>query len=124
MLDEMLPLYSFQVGYFLLLRDEYFADTKLQSATTVLTIVTSFLPPYQSHLYLPILFKIWESINSTYIDERMLEVSAVLAREHVNKFHPAMDADEEPWKDVGIFNDSQWATISRSCLVHMSELLA
>jgi hypothetical protein len=54
----------------------------------------------------------------------MLEVSAVLVREHMNKFCPAMDAAEEPWKDVGIFSDSQWARISRSCLVYMSELLA
>lgn len=53
----------------------------------------------------------------------MLEISAVLAREHMNKFCPPMDTGEEPWKDVGIFSDSQWARISRSCLVHMSELL-
>lgn len=29
---------------------------------------------------------------------------------------------EEPWKDVGIFNDQQWNKIARVCLVYMSEL--
>lgn len=106
---------------------DYLANISLmqyfQSATTVITIITSFLPPYHSHLYLPILFRIWESINSAYIDERMLEISAALVRERMNKFCPAMDTAEEPWGDVGIFSDSQWARISRSCLVYMSESL-
>lgn len=70
---------------------------------------------------MPILFKIWESINSATIDERIVEVAAALARENMSRFTSAVEGGPEPWKDVGIFEEAQWARICRACLVSMSE---
>jgi proteasome activator subunit 4 len=93
-----------------------------QNTTTVITLLTGFLPPTDAHLYLPILFKLWEALNSSQLDERLLDIFATLSQEHVAGASAGIDG-ATPWKDVGIFTNEQWSRISRACLVAMSASL-
>ena len=109
----------------------------------------SFLPLSHPQSYLPMLFRIWESVNSYNFDERMLSFLASLAELHVDPTvsDPARieslpdDARSEdegrpnwprndlksggPWygihKDVGIFTDEEWNLIMVKCLSSMGK---
>jgi hypothetical protein len=77
----------------------------------MLPVLTSFLPPTHTHLYLPALFKIWEAFNSSVIDDRLLEMCGELSEEHVSSTAGDAGQGGAPWKDVGIWTESQWATL-------------
>jgi proteasome activator subunit 4 len=86
-------------------------------------VLTSFLPPTHTHLYLPAMFKIWEGFNSGIIDDRLLEMCGELSEDHVSG--TAGDAGEggAPWKDIGIWTESQWATLVGKSLGSISKFL-
>ncbi|TFY56124.1 hypothetical protein EVJ58_g7830 [Rhodofomes roseus] len=90
------------------------------SALTMVPVMTSFLPPTHSHIYLPSLFKIWEAFNSSVIDDRMIDMCGSLSEEHVAG--KAGDAGEEggaAWQDVGIWTDSQFKFLAGKALNSM-----
>ena len=85
-------------------------------------VLTSFLPPTHTHLYIPALFKIWEAFNSGVLDDRLLEMCGECSEEHVSG--TAGDAGQEggaAWKDVGIWTESQWVTLVGKGLGSMSK---
>lgn len=107
----------------------------------------TFLPQTHPQSYLPMLFRVWESVNSYNYDERMLYFLAQLSEMHVdpNLSNPVRltelpdDARTEgedrpnwpkddlkhtgPWegmyKDVGIFTEEEWNLIMVKCLASM-----
>ncbi|KAH7104159.1 hypothetical protein BKA62DRAFT_635182 [Auriculariales sp. MPI-PUGE-AT-0066] len=114
--------------------------------------LVTFLPLSHPQSYLPMLFRLWESINSYTYDERMLSFLSHLAEMHVD---PAQSdpklIDEIPddalgeggervrfdqsdlksnylWsgivKDVGIFTNEEWKLIMCKCLASMEIPLA
>jgi proteasome activator subunit 4 len=85
-------------------------------------VLASFLPPTHTHFYIPALFRIWEAFNSGVIDDRLLEMCGELSEDHVSG--TAGDAGQEggaPWKDVGIWTESQWMTLLGKGLSSMSK---
>jgi proteasome activator subunit 4 len=120
---------------------------ELQSLLSSQFFMLTFLPQSHPQSYLPMLFRLWESINSYMYDERMLQFLAQLAEMHVE---PAISdpkkIDEIPddarsenesrpnwskndlsstgiwtgiYKDVGIFSDYDWHFIMCKCLASM-----
>ncbi len=88
----------------------------------MIPILTSFLPPSHSHLYLPPLFKFWEAINSALVDDRLLHMSGELSEEHVaGPFGLAGEDGGAKWKDVGIWTQSEWNMLVGKGLASMSE---
>ncbi|KAI0322289.1 hypothetical protein OF83DRAFT_1094493 [Amylostereum chailletii] len=112
----------------------------------------TFLPQSHPQFYLPMLTRLWESVNSYLFDDRMLQFMSKLAEMHVN---PAIsdpkklsaipdDArtedegrpnwrkddieDKSPWtgiySDVGIFSEHNWNIIMCKCLASMEIPLA
>jgi hypothetical protein len=107
----------------------------------------TFLPQTHPQSYLPMLFRLWESINSYIYDERMLQFLAQLAEMHVEpETSDPKKIDEIPddarsesegrpnwskddlgstglwtgiYKDVGIFTDYDWHFIMCKCLASM-----
>lgn len=134
-----------------------FHDTRLcdtqsltSSAQSILATeyyLLSFLPQSHPQSYLPMLFRLWESINSYNYDERMLHFLSQLAEIHVDPTvsdpkrieelpDDARSEDEGrpnwprddlkhtgPWngiyKDVGIFSEDEWNLIMWKCLASM-----
>ncbi|KAM5538277.1 hypothetical protein V8D89_008164 [Ganoderma adspersum] len=112
----------------------------------------TFLPLSHPQSYLPMLFRLWESVNSYMFDDRMLQFLARLAEMHVDpsvsdpqriqdipddarsegEGRPGWPADDlEPkWKwtglfdDVGIFSEADWAYIMSKCMSSMEIPLA
>ena len=75
----------------------------------MIPVLTSFLPPTQTHLYLPALFKLWEAFNSSVVDDRLLELAGELSEEHVSGTSGiAGEEDGAQWKDVGLWTEAQW----------------
>ena len=75
----------------------------------MIPVLTSFLPPSHPHLYLPVIFKLWEAFNSFSMDDRFLELAGDLAEEHI-----AGNFGEEgsaQWKDVGIWSAQEWSLL-------------
>ncbi|KAJ4476693.1 hypothetical protein J3R30DRAFT_3704168 [Lentinula aciculospora] len=124
-------------------------DTILSSQYYLL----SFLPLSHPQSYLPMLLRIWESINSYKYDERMLHFLSQLAEMHVSsevsdprKIHiipddeRSEDEDRPKWsnenvlkedaywpglyKDVGIFTEHEWNLLMCKCLASMEIPLA
>ena len=88
----------------------------------MIPVMTAFLPTTHTHLYLPVLFELWEAFNSSIIDERLLDLCGELSEEHVSG--KSGDAGEEggaEWKDVGIWSESQWTLLAGKTLGAMSE---
>ncbi|PCH33392.1 ARM repeat-containing protein [Wolfiporia cocos MD-104 SS10] len=112
----------------------------------------TFLPISHPQSYIPMLFRLWESINSYMFDDRMLQFFSRIAEMHVN---PTVsdprrieeipdDAREEDegrpnwdkkdldvrWRwpglysDVGIFSEHDWNFIMTKCLASMEIPLA
>lgn len=107
----------------------------------------TFLPMSHPQSYLPMLFRLWESINSYMFDERMLHFFSKLTEMHVDSTvsdpgriesipDDARSEDEgrpqwekkdleSKWKwsgiysDVGIFTEHNWNFIMSKCLVSM-----
>ncbi|KAG6910583.1 hypothetical protein DXG01_009534 [Tephrocybe rancida] len=79
---------------------------------TIIPVMTSFLPPTHTHLYIPALFKIWEAFNSSLMDDRILDLAGLLSEEHVSGTNG--DAGEEggaQWKDVGVWTQAEWQVL-------------
>ncbi|KAH8120571.1 ARM repeat-containing protein [Phellopilus nigrolimitatus] len=123
-------------------------NTVLASEYYLLT----FLPLTHPQTYLPMLFRMWESMNTYNYDERMLYFLAQLAELHVDpsvsdpakveelpddarsedEGRPNWPKDdlkhEGPWngiqKDVGIFTEEEWSWIMVKCLASMEIPLA
>lgn len=89
----------------------------------MIPVLTSFLPPTQTHLYLPALFKLWEAFNSSAVDDRLLELTGDLSEEHVSGISGrAGDEDSAQWKDVGLWTEAQWDLLMGKGLGSMSKL--
>lgn len=110
--------------------------------------LTTFLPLSHPQYYLPMMFRLWEAVNSYAYDERMLAFLAKLTEMHVDPNisspkrieeipedwgesprvrWPRQDSNED-WrglfKDVGIFNDDQWSHIMCKCLASMGAVVS
>ncbi|KAJ3811833.1 hypothetical protein F5876DRAFT_38753 [Lentinula aff. lateritia] len=123
-------------------------DTILSSQYYLL----SFLPLSHPQSYLPMLLRIWESINSYKYDERMLHFLSKLAEMHVSpevsdprKIHSIPDdersedegrlhgsndtnlKDDAYWpglyRDVGIFSEHEWSLLMCKCLASMAMII-
>lgn len=107
----------------------------------------TFLPQSHPQSYLPMLFRLWESVNSYMFDERMLHFLAQLAEMHVDpSISDPKGIEEVPddarsenegrpnwnksdldgsglwggiFKDVGIFTDYDWHFVMCKCLASM-----
>jgi proteasome activator subunit 4 len=87
----------------------------------MIPVITSFLPPTHTHLYLPPLFKLWEAFNSSVVDDRLLDIAGELSEEHVAaKFGLAGEEGGAEWKDVGIWKEQEWSLLIGKCLTSMS----
>ncbi|KAG5648199.1 hypothetical protein DXG03_006154 [Asterophora parasitica] len=126
--------------------------TKLDNVLAPQYYLLTFLPLTHPQSYLPMLFRMWESINSYMYDERMLHFLSRLAEMHVD---PAISdprkiaelpddervegedrprwaqeevKDEAIWtglyKDVGIFSEHEWHLFMCKCLASMEIPLA
>src|ERR1700734_3401711 len=93
----------------------------IQSIITMIPVITSFLPPTHTHLYIPALFKIWEAFNSAVIDDRLLDLAGELSEEHVaGKAGSAGSEGGAEWKDVGIWSEEEWTFLVGKGLGSMS----
>lgn len=87
----------------------------------MIPVLTSFLPSTHTHLYLPALFKIWEAFNSGVIDDRMMQLCGDLSEEHVaGTLGEAGEEGGAPWKDVGIWTQTEWNILVGKGLGSMS----
>ncbi|KAF9014988.1 hypothetical protein BDQ17DRAFT_1418116 [Cyathus striatus] len=128
--------------------------TKLDSILSSHYYLMTFLPLSHPQYYLPMLFRLWESINSYKYDERMLHFISKLVEMHVapevsdpRKIAQIPDdersegegrptwtssvngvAENGYWpglfKDVGIFSDYEWEFLMCKCLASMEIPLA
>jgi proteasome activator subunit 4 len=123
--------------------------TSFQSILASQYYMLSFLPLSHPQSYLPMLFRLWESINSYSYDERMLHFLSQLTEMHVDpsisdpqKIHTIPDdersehegrpvwsrdesAEDSHWaglyKDVGIFSEREWSFLMCKCLASMGK---
>ncbi|GLB36425.1 putative protein with domain of unknown function (DUF3437) [Lyophyllum shimeji] len=126
--------------------------TKLDSVLAPQYYLLTFLPLTHPQSYLPMLFRMWESINSYMYDERMLQFLARLAEMHVNPTvsdprkiaelpdDERVEGEDRPrwaqediesegawtglYKDVGIFSEHEWHLLMCKCLASMEIPLA
>ncbi|KAL5535214.1 BLM3_1 [Sanghuangporus sanghuang] len=126
--------------------------TNLSSVMATEYYLLAFLPQSHPQSYLPMLFRMWEAINSYNYDERMLNFLAQLAEMHVDPSvsdparietlpDDALSEDEgRPnwkkddlshngswngiYKDVGMFSEEEWSLIMVKCLASMEIPLA
>ncbi|KAJ7071321.1 hypothetical protein C8F01DRAFT_1216892 [Mycena amicta] len=89
----------------------------------------NFLPISHPQSYLPMLFRIWESVNSFQFDERMLDFLANVAELHVaadvsDPRHLTELPDDARSEDVGIFTQHNWELFMFKCLHSMEIPLA
>lgn len=112
----------------------------------------TFLPLSHPQSYMPMLFRLWESVNSYMFDERMLQFLARVAELHTDpsvsdprrieeipddersedEGRPKFPQDnlDAKWgwsglyKDVGIFTDREWNMIMTKCLASMGMRIA
>lgn len=94
-----------------------------QNILTIMPVMTAFLPPSHTHLYLPMFFKLWEAFNSSIIDERLLELCGELAEEHIaGEYGDSGKEGGAEFKDVGIWSEAEWTILAGKALGAMSEL--
>lgn len=95
-----------------------------QTILTLVPVLSSFLPPTHTHLYIPALFTLWEAFNSGVIDDRLLEFCGDLTEEYVAG--PFSDAGEgaATYKDIGIWTEAQWGILIGKGLGSMSKSLS
>ncbi|PSR80950.1 hypothetical protein PHLCEN_2v6585 [Hermanssonia centrifuga] len=70
--------------------------------------MASFLPFSGTELYLPTVFNLWGSFNSSIVNDWFLELCGDLAEEHVTGH-----AGSAEWRDVGIWSEEQWTLLGR-----------
>lgn len=96
----------------------------MQTMLTMIPVLTSFLPPSHPHLYLPVVFKLWEAFNSFSMDDRFLELAGNLAEEHVaGKAGNFGEEGGAQWKDVGIWSEQEWNLLVSKGFESMCRLL-
>jgi proteasome activator subunit 4 len=84
-------------------------------------VMTSFLPPTHTHLYLPTIFKLWEAFNSSLLDDRLIEFMGELSEEHVAGTIGNVGVEGgAQWKDVGIWSETEWTVLMGKVLGSMS----
>lgn len=92
-----------------------------QTVLTMVPVLTSFLPPTHTQLYLPMVFKLWEAFNSSLLDDRFTELCGELAEEHVaGQFGEAGAEGTTQWKSVGIWSEAEWTFLIGKALGSMS----
>ena len=92
-----------------------------QTYLTMIPVMTSFLPPTHTHLYLPTIFKIWEAFSSSILDDRLIEFVGELSEEHVaGAAGKAGLEGGAQWKDVGIWSETEWTMLVSKALGSMS----
>ncbi|KAL1951774.1 hypothetical protein VTO73DRAFT_923 [Trametes versicolor] len=112
----------------------------------------TFLPLSHPQSYLPMLFRVWESVNSYMFDDRMLQFLSKLVEMHVDptvsdpqrieeipddarsegEGRPKWPKDdlETRWRwsglfsDIGIFSETEWNYIMTKCMASMEIPLA
>lgn len=82
----------------------------------MIPVMTSFLPPFDIHLYIPVLFKLWEAFNSEIVNSRIIELCGDLSEEHKT-------GSIVKWKDVGIWTNAEWTVLVGKALASMSEVI-
>ncbi|GJE87739.1 proteasome-substrate-size regulator, mid region domain-containing protein [Phanerochaete sordida] len=88
---------------------------------TMIPVMTAFIPPTHIHLYMPIMFKLWEAFNSSIIDDRIIELCGELSEEHVaGKYGDAGEEGGAEWRDVGIWSDAEWTVLVGKALGAMN----
>ncbi|KAJ6627245.1 hypothetical protein B0H10DRAFT_1941394 [Mycena sp. CBHHK59/15] len=126
--------------------------TDLNGVLAAQFYLLTFLPLSHPQTYLPMLFRLWESINSYMFDERMLDFLACLTEMHVasdisdprkitelpddarseGEGRPQWSEDDlnttSVWpgiyKDVGVFTEHEWNLIMCKCINSMEIPLA
>ncbi|KAI0359128.1 hypothetical protein OH77DRAFT_1473765 [Trametes cingulata] len=126
--------------------------TSLNSILASQYYMLTFLPLSHPQSYLPMLFRVWESVNSYMFDDRMLQFLSRLAEMHVDPTVSDPQRIEEipddarsegegrpnwpkedletKWRwsglfsDVGIFSESEWNFIMAKCMASMEIPLA
>ncbi|KAH9982676.1 hypothetical protein BGW80DRAFT_1433981 [Lactifluus volemus] len=126
--------------------------TDLNSLLSSQFFMLTFLPQSHPQSYLPMLFRLWESVNSYLFDERMLQFLAQLSEMHLdptisdpkrideisddarseNEGRPNWAKNDLSstglwagiYKDVGIFAEYDWHFIMCKCLASMEIPLA
>ncbi|KAK0473258.1 hypothetical protein IW261DRAFT_1553160 [Armillaria novae-zelandiae] len=129
-----------------------FNGTDLDSVLSSQYYLLTFLPLSHPQSYLPMLFRMWESINSYVYDDRMLHFLSKLTEMHVSpdvsdprKLTEIPDderseGEQRPrwsredlkedaawqgiYKDVGIFTEHEWGLLMCKCLASMEIPLA
>ena len=87
----------------------------------MIPVMTSFLPPTHTHLYLPTIFKLWEAFNSSLLDDRLIEFMGELSEEHVAGTIGNVGVEGgAQWKDVGIWSETEWTVLMGKALGSMS----
>ena len=87
----------------------------------MIPVMTSFLPPTHTRLYLPAIFNVWEAFNSVLLYERLIEFVGELAEEPVAGV--AGNAGPEggaQWKDIGMWTETEWTVLMSKALGSMS----
>ncbi|PCH33382.1 hypothetical protein WOLCODRAFT_21973 [Wolfiporia cocos MD-104 SS10] len=91
-----------------------------ETVLIMMPVMTSFLPPTHTHLYLPALWKIWESFNSSLIDDRMIDLCGKLSEEHIAGQHSEAGPEgAAAWKDVGLWTHEEWNYLAGKTLSSM-----
>ncbi len=122
-------------------------DAPKQSILASQYYMLTYLPRSHPQSYLPMLFRLWESVNSYMFDDRILQSFARLAEMHVDpsvsdplriqaipddarsegEGRPDWSKEdlETKWKwsglysDVGIFSEAEWSFIMAKCMASM-----
>lgn len=120
MLETFIPLvtpdvYSFRISHC----NTLCADASLQCTLYMIPVMTGFLPPRATEQYMPVLIKLWEALNSSVVDDKMMETCARLSEEHIAA--TPSDPTSTQWKDIGIWSQSEWNLITSKGLGFMSE---
>lgn len=125
-----------------------FNGTNLDSVLSSQYYLLTFLPLTHPQSYLPMLCRLWESINSYMYDDRMLQFLSRLAEMHVDptisdpaRIYDILDDEKsedegrpkwkqddyhagQTWsglyKEVGIFTEHEWHLIMCKCLASMA----
>ncbi|EJF66455.1 ARM repeat-containing protein [Dichomitus squalens LYAD-421 SS1] len=88
---------------------------------TMVPVLTSFIPPTHTHVYLPTVFKLWEAFNSSLIDDRFVELCGELAEEHIaGQLGDAGPEGAAEWKTVGIWSEAEWTFLIGKALGSMN----
>ncbi len=89
---------------------------RMQTILTMVPVMASFLPFTGTELYLPTVFNLWKSFNSSIVNDWFLELCGDLAEEHITG-----QAGSAEWRDVGIWSEEQWTLLVGRTLGAMSE---